>query len=79
MANPKNLENLSEALAFRPWFIPDPGPPWYFDVFANEREVQVQLVINQLQSQREILSGLIKGVDAQIALLQQRAGAAKSP
>ncbi len=75
MPNPK--AELPESLAYIPWWRKgDPGPdwPWIFEEVSFE--VQVQLVVSQLEYQREVVAAQSKAIDRNIAILKG-AGAKK--
>ena len=56
-----------EVWSFR-WPQYDPGPPWWFDVVS--KEIQVELVLSQLQFEKEVLASQSKAIDRQIQALQ---------
>jgi hypothetical protein len=72
MPNPKRSEELSEILTFGPWRFPqyDPGPPWWWDVVS--KELQAELVLSQLQTEKEVLAAVSKALDRQIAILSRK-------
>jgi hypothetical protein len=70
MPDPKNLENLPEILRFNHWVIPDPGPPWMFDILGKEQLVAT--AVNTLQVQKEVLAALTAGIDRQLAILSPK-------
>jgi hypothetical protein len=66
MANPKR-EELASSLLYRPWFIPDPGPPWWFETVS--KEIQTEVIASQLQAEKEILTAQAKAIDRQLAII----------
>jgi len=70
MADLKNIENLPQSLLFKHWIIPDPGPPWMFDVLGKEQLVAA--AVNQLQMQKEVLAAISAGIDRQLAIFSQK-------
>jgi hypothetical protein len=76
MPNPK--AELPEALNYIPWWRKgDPGPdwPWIFEEISHE--VQVQLVVSQLEYQKEVVAAQSKAIDRNIAILKGAAGGQK--
>jgi hypothetical protein len=61
---------LAEPLRYRPLRIPDPGPPWWFDVLAKEQQVEV--IVSQLQLEKELMAAEIKAIDRQIAIVSRK-------
>lgn len=69
MPNPK--AELPEPLAYIPWWRKgDPGPdwPWIFEEISQE--VQVQLVVSQLEYQKDVVAAQSKAIDRNIAILK---------
>jgi hypothetical protein len=66
MANPKR-EELASSLLYNPIHIPDPGPPWWFE--SVSKEIQHEVIVSQLQAEKEILAAYAKAIDRQLALL----------
>jgi hypothetical protein len=65
MANPKRDE-LASSLLYHPIYIPDPGPPWWFE--SVSKEIQNEVIVSQLQAQKEILAAHTKAIDRQLAI-----------
>jgi hypothetical protein len=63
-------KELPEVLKYGPlrWPQYDPGPPWWFEVVS--KEIQVELVLSQLQLEKEVLASQSKAIDRQIQALQ---------
>jgi hypothetical protein len=69
MPNPKG--DLPEILQYVPWWRKaDPGPdwPWIFQELGPE--VQVQLVVSQLEYEKEVVNAQSKAIDRNIAILK---------
>jgi hypothetical protein len=71
-------DELLELIQFNPiWRKGDPGPdwPWIFQELGSE--VQVELVLSQLQYQKEVAAAQSTAIDRNIAILKAHAGAKK--
>jgi hypothetical protein len=70
MADPKDsvAANLSSAW----WRIPiyDPGPPWWFESVAEQ--VQHELIVEQLNTQKAILQTYVDSLGRQADILSKR-------
>ena len=69
MAIPK--PELPESLIYDPWWRKgDPGPdwPWIFQEIGVE--AKVQLVVSQLEYQKEVMAAQTKAIDRNIAILK---------
>ena len=68
MADPE----IKESFIWRPWYIPDPGPPWYLGQIAQqaERETLVALAANSIQLQKDVLAAQTKALDSALAILK---------
>ena len=53
-------KELPEVLKYGPsrWPQYDPGPPWWFEVVS--KEIQVELVLSQLQLEKEVLASTVQ-------------------
>jgi len=72
MANLK--EELPDALRFIPWWRKgDPGPDWPWIVEEISPEARVQLVVSQLEYEKEVVAAQSKAIDRNIAILRQAA------
>jgi hypothetical protein len=67
------MADIKEPFIYRPWFIPDPGPPWYIERLAQEadRQTLVALAVNSIQLQKEVLAAQAKALDGALAILQK--------
>ncbi len=66
----KPQAELQDIFKFIHWRIPDPGPPWLFQL--HDREALVKVALAQLQMEKEVLQAQSKAIDAHIAALNQR-------
>lgn len=77
MQNPREIGELPEILRYLPlWRKGDPGPDWPWIVQEISPEVRVQLVVSQLEYEREVVAAQAKAIDRNIAILKE-AGAKK--
>lgn len=70
MPNPK--EELPEVLKYIPWWRKgDPGPdwPWIFEEISLE--ARVQLVVSQLEYEKEVVAAQTKALDRNIGILRE--------
>jgi hypothetical protein len=69
MADPADI---NESFIWRPWFIPDPGPPWYLSQLAQQADkpTLVALATNSIQLQKDILAAQSKALDGALAILK---------
>ena len=73
MPNPK--DELPGILRYEPWWRKaDPGPdwPWIFQELTHE--AQVQLVVSQLEYEKEVVAAQSKAIDRNIAILKASGG-----
>jgi hypothetical protein len=68
MADPE----IKESFIWRPWYIPDPGPPWYLGQIAQqaERETLIALAANSIQLQKDVMTAQMKALDGALAILK---------
>ena len=72
---PKGKEELPEILSYIPWWRKgDPGPDWPWIFQEISAEAQVQLVVSQLQYEKEMVAAQAKAIDRNIAILNAAAG-----
>jgi hypothetical protein len=70
MPNPK--EELPELLRYIPWWRKgDPGPDWPWIVEEISPEARVQLVVSQLEYEKEVVAAQSKAIDRNIAILKE--------
>jgi len=70
MPHPK--EELPESLRFIPWWRKgDPGPDWPWIVEEISLEARLQLVVSQLEYEREVVAAQSKAIDRNIAILKE--------
>ena len=70
MANPK--EELPDLLRFIPWWRKgDPGPDWPWIVEEISAEARIQLVVSQLEYEREVVAAQGKAIERNIGILKQ--------
>jgi hypothetical protein len=64
--------DVKESFVWRPWFIPDPGPPWYLSQLAQQADKQtlIALAANSIQLQKEVLAAHSKALDGALAILK---------
>ncbi len=75
MANTK--AELPDSLIYNPWWRKgDPGPDWPWIIEEIGLEAKVQLVVSQLEYEREVVAAQSKAIDRNIAILKG-AGAQK--
>jgi len=68
---------LAEQLAYLPWWRKgDPGPDWPWILEDISAEARVQLVVSQLEYEKELVAAQSKAIDRNIAILKA-AGAGK--
>ena len=67
MPDLKRFENLPDILRFNHWIIPDPGPPWLFELLDKEQLTAV--AASHLQMQKEVMTALSAGIDRQLAII----------
>lgn len=70
--DPKFQAELLDIFKFIHWRIPDPGPPWLFQL--HDKEALVTVALAQLQMEKEVLHAQSKAIDAHIAALNKRKG-----
>jgi hypothetical protein len=70
MPDEPKIPEIPGIFQYKPWWQPDPGPPWYWDVVGEE--VQIELVASQLQLEKDILAARSAAIDRQLALLKKR-------
>ena len=70
--DPKLQTELLDIFKFIHWRIPDPGPPWLFQL--HDKEALVAVALAQLQMEKEVLHAQSKAIDAHIAALNKRKG-----
>jgi hypothetical protein len=69
---PNLKEELPDLLRFIPWWRKgDPGPDWPWIVEEISAEARIQLVVSQLEYQREVVAAQSKAIDRNIAILKQ--------
>ncbi len=62
--------SLPEALRYVPvWRKGDPGPGWPWIIGEVSAEARVQLVISQLQFEKEVTAAQLKAIDRNITIL----------
>jgi hypothetical protein len=68
MANPE----INESFIWRPWFIPDPGPPFYLGQLAQQADKQtlIALAANSIQLQKDVMAAQQKALDGALAILR---------
>lgn len=70
MQNPK--EELPDILRLIPWWRKgDPGPDWPWIVEEISHEARVQMVVSQLEYQKEVVAAQAKAIDRNIAILKE--------
>jgi hypothetical protein len=69
MANPADVNEL---FIWKPWFIPDPGPPWYLAQLGQQadRATLIALAANSIQLQKDVLAAQTKALDSALAILK---------
>lgn len=77
LPNPKDA--LPEILSYLPWWRKgDPGSDWPWIIEDISAEARVQLVVSQLQYEREVVTAQANAIDRNIAILTA-AGGARQP
>jgi hypothetical protein len=68
--NPK--ESVAANLSSAWWRVPiyDPGPPWWFETVGEQ--IQQQLVLEQINTQKEILQAQLNSLTRQAELLSKK-------
>jgi hypothetical protein len=75
---PSGKEDLPELLRYIPWWRKgDPGPDWPWIIEEVSAEARVQLVVSQLEFEKEVAAAQTKAIERNIAIL--KGGAAKKP
>ena len=78
MADPK--PQLPEALNFIPWWRKgDPGPDWPWIFEELNPAARVELVVSQLQYEKEVLAAQTKAIDRNIAILSKAGAVGAKP
>lgn len=68
-------EELPDILRLLPWWRKaDPGPDWPWVIQEVSHEHRVQLVVSQLEYQKEVAAAQTKAIERNIAILKQAAG-----
>ena len=68
---PKPKEELPESLIYNPWWRKgDPGPDWPWIIDDISSEARVQLVVSQLEYEKEVVAAQSKAIDRNIAILK---------
>lgn len=76
---PNGKDNLPEALSYIPWWRKgDPGPDWPWILEDISAEVRVQLVVSQLEYEKQVVSAQSAAIDRNIAILKAGGAANRS-
>ncbi len=68
-------EDLTEIIYNLPWWRKaDPGPDWPWIIEEVSQEVRVELVVSQLEYQREVTAAQGKAIERNIAILNRAKG-----
>ncbi|HTR15005.1 MAG TPA: hypothetical protein VMI72_17580 [Roseiarcus sp.] len=69
-SNPKDAAAAS--LSAQWWRIPiyDPGPPWWFE--AVDEQIKHQLILEQINAQKEILQAHLNSLNRQAEILARK-------
>jgi hypothetical protein len=71
MPNPKEFAGLPEILSYiPPWRKGDPGPDWPWIIQEVDPEIRVQLVVSQLEYEKEVVAAQARAIDRNIAILK---------
>ena len=71
-------DTLPEILSYIPWWRKgDPGPDWPWIIEEISAEARVELVVSQLQYQKEVVAAQSKAIDRNIAILSGHGGGAR--
>lgn len=74
MPNAKR-EDFAEILYNLPWWRKgDPGPDWPWIIEEISQEARVELVVSQLEYQREVVAAQSKAIERNIAILNRARG-----
>ena len=66
---------LPEILSYLPWWRRgDPGPDWPWIIEDISAEARVQLVVSQLQYEKEVVTAQANAIDRNIAILTAAGG-----
>ena len=66
---------LPEILSYLPWWRKgDPGPDWPWIIEDISAEARVQLVVSQLQYEKEVVTAQANAIDRNIAILTAAGG-----
>ena len=72
---PNLKEELPDLLRFIPWWRKgDPGPDWPWIIEDISAEARVQLVVSQLQYEKEVVTAQANAIDRNIAILTAAGG-----
>jgi len=63
---------INESFIWRPWFIPDPGPPFYLGQLAQQADkaTLIALAANSIQLQKDVMAAQQKALDGALAILK---------